>query len=311
VALLVERGLLRYDDPVASYLPEAPPFVRAVTLRQLLLHTAGIPDYLRLAQAVARGDSARGAGDARRVLRGITNGGVLELLRAHGAPDFPPGTRCRYSNLGYVLLALVVARAAGQPFRAFLGQHIFAPAGMHRTLVYDESRPPVPHLARAYRHGPDGYAPEEVRGYYELHTVGDGGIFSTVGDLFRFDRALGAERLLGARAQEEMLRPGRLSDGRPLTPPRALGWLVGEVPWVWLPPRRAGLPLPWVRFALRRRRFAFHPGGAGAYRAHFWRFPQARAALVVLSADGRLDVDASVRPLLELLLAGRVPPTAG
>jgi hypothetical protein len=66
-----------------------------------------------------------------------------------------------------------------------------------------------------------------------------------------------------------------------------------------------------VRFARRRLRFAFHPGGAGAYRAHFWRFPKARAALVVLSADGGLDVDASVRPLLELLLAGRGPPTAG
>jgi hypothetical protein len=58
-------------------------------------------------------------------------------------------------------------------------------------------------------------------------------------------------------------------------------------------------------------RFACHPGGAGAYRAHFWRFPEARAALILLSADGGLDVDAAVVPLLDLLLGGRVPPTAG
>src|ERR671932_2389904 len=68
MALLTERGLLRYDDPVADYLPEAPPFVRAVTLRQLLLHTAGTPDHLQLAHAaeesVAGGDSAGGAAGA-------------------------------------------------------------------------------------------------------------------------------------------------------------------------------------------------------------------------------------------------------
>jgi CubicO group peptidase (beta-lactamase class C family) len=329
VALLADRGLLRYDDPVEAHLPEAPAFARAVTLRQLLLHTAGMPDYLRLAHATFGGsvgaDSGRvpvGAEGTQRPLRVITNEDVLELLCGRGTPEFPPGTHWRYSNSGYVLLALVAARAAGQPFPTFLREQILAPAGMHHTVVYDVSRPPVPHLARAYRHGFDRYVPDaptpratrpaeyEPEGY-EVLTVGDGGLFSTAEDLFRFDRALDGARLLSARAQEEVLRPGRLADGRPITPPRALGWRVGAVPVVWFPPRRAGLALPRVRVALRRRRFAFHPGGLGAYRAHFWRFPQARAALVVLSADGGLDVDAAVRPLLELLLAGRTPPPAG
>jgi len=258
-------------------------------------------------------------------LHGITNVGVLELIRAHGALDFPPGTRSRYSNSGYVLLALVVARAAGQPFHVFLRQHIFTPAGMHRTLMYDESHPSVPHLARGYRLRPNGdYLPELARdpdgrfaaNTYQILTMGDGGMFTTAEDLFRFDRALDGERLLSARAQEEMLRRGRLSDGtplrRPMSPPQALGWRVGEVPRVRLvrvAPPGVRFALPRVRFALRRMRFASHPGGAGAYQAHFWRFPEARAALVLLSADGSLDVGASVVPLLDLLLTGRVPPT--
>ena len=266
----------------------------------------------RLLAAATRRGTPR-AERARQILHGITNEGALELVRAHGALDFPPGTQYRYSNSGYVLLALVAARAAGQPFPVFLRQHLFAPAGMHRTLVYDELCPPVPHQARAYRHGPDGYAPETVRGDYELHTVGDGGLFSTVGDLFRFDRALDGERVL-SRPRAGRDAPAGPPLGRPpdqaapsATPSARLARRRGAPGVVPAAPR---LALPRVRFALRRRRFAYHPGGAGAYRAHFWRFPKARDALVVLSADGGLDVDASVRPLLDLLLAGRAPPPA-
>lgn len=123
IMLLAVAGRLGYDDALPRFFPELPAFARPITVRCLLHHTSGLPDYFQLSQ---RRDLAE--------LAGFTDEDVLAWLCRLATPDFRPGERRQYSNAGYVLLAMLVARAADQPFHRFLHERIFAPLGMARTL---------------------------------------------------------------------------------------------------------------------------------------------------------------------------------
>jgi CubicO group peptidase (beta-lactamase class C family) len=117
VMMLAEKGRLRYDDPVARYLPALADATPAITLRHLLTHTSGIPDVGDL--GIDRPD--------------LLERDVIAAVRGQHANFTPPGRRYRYSNTGYNLLAMVVEKVSGQRFDDFLQQSIFAPLGMRRT----------------------------------------------------------------------------------------------------------------------------------------------------------------------------------
>jgi arabinooligosaccharide transport system substrate-binding protein len=159
IIMLVEQGRLSYDDHLSTFFPEFPAYGGSVTIRDLLHHTSGVPDYFGLISNTAD----------------LTNQRILETLIRQKEPEFPPGERHQYSNSGYVLLALIVERVTGEPFHRFLKEHIFEPLGMKRTLVYDESKPAIRDKAHGYTHSEDGYKLDDYRPLGE----GDGGIFST------------------------------------------------------------------------------------------------------------------------------------
>ncbi|KLD62722.1 serine hydrolase domain-containing protein [Dyella japonica] len=180
ILLLAERGKLSLDDHVRHWLPELPAAHEQITLRQLLSHAGGLIDYEDLMPANATAQ--------------ISDADVLRMLAAEPRSYFPPGTAYRYSNGGYVLLGLVVERASGQPLPDFLAQNIFQPLGMRHTLLYVRGGPEVAH--RAY-----GYS--EENGHWSRTdqsptsaTRGDGGIYSSIDDLARWDAALYDHRLL-------------------------------------------------------------------------------------------------------------------
>ncbi|MFI4946836.1 MAG: serine hydrolase domain-containing protein, partial [Burkholderiales bacterium] len=130
VMLLVRDGRLRYEDTLLAVLPGFPDYARAVTIRHLLTHTSGLPDYETLMDENEKTGAARWTPE-----RQIRDDEVRGLLEKATQPRFAPGTRWAYSNSGYVLLGLVAARAAGRPFGDVLRERIFAPLGMTRTLA--------------------------------------------------------------------------------------------------------------------------------------------------------------------------------
>jgi CubicO group peptidase (beta-lactamase class C family) len=273
VMLLAEGGQVRYDDGVRRFVPELPPYADQVTVRHLLYHTSGLPDYFQLS---TRPDLAE--------LTGFTNADVLRWLGRLEALDFPPGERRRYSNAGYVLLATLVARAAGRPFHRFLQQRIFGPLGMARTLVYDEAGPVVPQLAPGYF---GGTAPDENayrRWDYNLRTAGGGGIFSTIDDLYRWDQALYTERLVSAAALRDAWTPGRLNDGTAFG--YGFGWEIG---------------------AYRGRRQLAHSGNLAAYHARYLRLPDARWSVILLANADRVNAVACA----ERIAARCLPEASG
>mgnify|MGYP001247403063 CR=1 FL=1 len=268
IMLLAEAGQVSYDDALPRFFPEFPVYGRAITIRSLLHHTSGLPDHFQLS---ARSDLAE--------LTGLTNQSVLDWLRRREAGDFPAGERRQYSNSGYVLLAMIVARASGQPFHRFLRARIFAPLGMRHTLVYDESKPAVSRLAPAYApvDTPDGDGYR--RWDYNLLTSGGGGIFSCIDDLYRWDQALAKEQLVSAATFREAYTPGHLNDGSEFG--YGYGWEIGQ---------------------FRGRKQIAHTGGLASYHTRFLRYPDERLSVIVLGNTDRVDAVASAQQIAALYL---------
>ncbi|WP_368564613.1 serine hydrolase domain-containing protein [Pseudoxanthomonas sp. UTMC 1351] len=180
ILLLAEDGKLSLDDPVKRWLPSLPAAADAVTLRHLLSHTSGLIDYEEVMPEDLTGQ--------------LRDADVLRILEGENRGYFAPGSQYRYSNSGYALLALVVGRASGQDFASFLRQRIFQPLGMDDTVALEEGRSTV--ARRAY-----GYS--EIDGRWTRTdqsptsaVLGDGGIYSSLDDLAKWDAALYDERLL-------------------------------------------------------------------------------------------------------------------
>jgi len=200
VVLLVHDGRLHYDDPLTRFFPDFPDYGRGITVRHLLTHTSGLPDYEDLMEGGPWSESHQ-----------IQDDEVLALLKRQGAPKFAAGARWAYSNSGYVLLGLIVGKVSGMPFGDFLSRRIFGPLHMDRTLVYVRGRNSVPN--RAYGHSVEGGKLVEADQSATSATHGDGGIYSNLEDLAKWDGALASHTLTGPGEMRAALTPVRLADG--------------------------------------------------------------------------------------------------
>jgi CubicO group peptidase (beta-lactamase class C family) len=273
VALLAEDGRLGLDDPVRKWVPELPAWADGIAVRHLVHHTSGIRDYLTLWSL-----SGRSVGDE------VPEAVALDLIARQQATDFAPGARYSYSNSGYFLLSVIVARASGRSLRDFAAERMFGPLGMTGTGFHDDRRRIVPRRAEGYE--PDGRGGHRlVRTSFAL--VGDGGLLSTVEDLLRWERNFSANRLgAGGDALVRLVTtPGRLAGGQPLD--YAFGLIVGE---------HRGLPT--VR----------HGGSFIGFRAELLRFPQQELAVAVLCNEATADAGGLAERVAAVYLGDRMEP---
>jgi CubicO group peptidase (beta-lactamase class C family) len=184
ILLLAEDGRLSVDDCARKWLPGLPAAAAEITIRHLLTHASGLIDY----EDLLDGETTRQLHDAD----------VLSLLEAEDRRYFPPGTRFRYSNSGYVLLALIVARASGADFASFLRERIFRPLRMRNTVAFEAGVSAVPH--RAYGYSAANLAWVRTDQSPTSATQGDGGVYSSIDDLAQWDAALYDDRLLRAES---------------------------------------------------------------------------------------------------------------
>ena len=183
ILLLKQDGKLRLEDPVRKWLPQLPASDDKITLYHLLTHTGGLIDYEDLVPP-------------SRTTQ-LNDADVLSMVASQHRLYFEPGSAHRYSNGGYVLLGLVVERASGMDLADFMKKRIFQPLGMEHTLMYEHHRGPQV-SDRAY-----GYS--DINGNWTRTdqdttsaTRGDGGIYSSIDDLARWDAALYTDILLNA-----------------------------------------------------------------------------------------------------------------
>ena len=240
VLLLAEDGRLRLDDRARRWLPSLPQAADAVTIRQLLTHTAGLIDYEDVMQ------------DA--VATQLHDADVLVLLESHDRTYFAPGSGYRYSNSGYALLALIVERASGQSFASFLRDRIFLPLGMHETVAFEQGVSTVANRAYGYSETQGTWVRTDQSPTSAV--LGDGGIYSSIDDLARWDAALYDDRLLAAESRRLAFAPATPTEDPEVE--YGFGWrITGETLW--------------------------HSGETIGFRNVIVRYPRRRLTVVVLS----------------------------
>lgn len=197
VMLLVHDGKLHYDDKLTDIFPEFPDYGKTISIRNLLNHTSGLLDYEDL--------MPRHEGVSEEKIPQIQDEAVLELLERQKTTRFSPGTKWDYSNSGYVLLGLIVEKKSGEPFGQFLRDRIFVPLRMDQTLAYQKGKNEV--SQRAFGHTPDGKGWRETDQSPTSATLGDGGVYSSVSDLAKWDHALRDHTLLSEAEMQPALTP--------------------------------------------------------------------------------------------------------
>jgi CubicO group peptidase (beta-lactamase class C family) len=206
VMMLVHDGKLRYDETLSQIFPEFPAYGKTITIRNLLNHTSGLPDYEELMEAEEKTHGKRWSAEKQ-----IRDAEVLQLLEKQSAGKFPPGSRWEYSNSGYVVLGLIVAKASGKSFGDFLQTRIFEPLKMDHTLVFEKGKNLV--ADRAYGHTKVGDTFAQTDQSSTSATLGDGGVYSNLEDLSKWDDALRNHTLLSEKEMQPALAPAQFSNG--------------------------------------------------------------------------------------------------
>jgi CubicO group peptidase (beta-lactamase class C family) len=206
IMLLVHDRKLGYDQTLTEIFPDFPAYGKNITIRNLLSHTGGLPDYEDL-----MGAEEKTKGPIWSPEHQIQDDEVLALLRKATTGKFSPGTSWSYSNSGYVVLGLIVARASGTSYGDFLLSRIFVPLHMDHTIVYKKGKNEV--ASRAFGYSKEGDALKETDQSSTSATLGDGGIYSNLEDLAKWDDALRNHTLLSEKEMQPAFTPVKLNDG--------------------------------------------------------------------------------------------------
>jgi CubicO group peptidase (beta-lactamase class C family) len=271
IMLLVRDGKLRYETRLPEIFPEFP-YGHRVTIRHLLNHTAGLPDYEELMDR---------SGKQWTPEHQITDSEVFDLLKEAPALKFAPGTKWSYSNSGYVMLGLIVAKVSGTPLDEFLTERIFKPLRMRNTIAYIKGKNSV--VDRAFGHVKDGDKLIERDQSSTSATLGDGGVYSNLEDLATWDTALRNHALLSAAEMREALTRVRLADGS--TP----HWDSGPGDTDPLHGKPVQYGFGWFLDAYQGHERMWHYGDTTGFQTSIQRFPKDDLTIVVLC--NRTDID--------------------
>jgi CubicO group peptidase (beta-lactamase class C family) len=217
IMILEEQGKLNYDDDFQKFLPELK--YEGITIRHLLWHTSGIPSYMDFMPKHGFGDDDE-----------YINDDVLKTMaKHHPEREFEPGEQYKYSNTGYLLLASIVERASGISFVQFIQQNIFDRVGMSSsTIPFGKNQfVDMANRVRGYNRKDDGGYVDNDYIDFDYDVYGDGGVFSNVIDLFKWNEALVTEKLVTKDTIQEAYKPYVLNDGS--VGDYGFGWSVSEV----------------------------------------------------------------------------------
>lgn len=246
IMLLKADQRLDFDDELVKYIPELP--YKKVTIRHLLHHTGGLPNYMYLVDKYWNSETHP------------DNEDVIGLMAKYKLPVFfQPGARYDYSNTGYVMLASVVERVSGMSLNEFLQRRVFGPIGMKNSYVYSSADTSI------VKNHIDGFRALK-RGYTRIADtknngpVGDKGVCSTLGDLYLWDQALYNGSPIPFEILEEAFLPAQSNAGK-------------EIPY---------------GYGFRLRNFEnepviYHNGVWEGFRTNFHRYPLHRNTIIVLN----------------------------
>lgn len=269
VHLLAQEGKLALTDDVRKYIPEMHDFGEVITLQMLLNHTSGLRDNVSLL-----------AIEGRRVDDVISEDEAFDVITRQSGLNFPPGSRYRYSNSNYVLLAKVVERVSGMKFSDFLRQHVFVPFGMSHTSLVTDPVSVTPN--RAYGYSWTGqFTPQTAAD----STYGSSGILSTVTDLGVWSSKFWKGSTATPEVFAAMTKPGMLRDGIPIT-------------------YASGLHAE----SFHGMHYVEHTGAVPGFRSDLLVFPAQRLSIILLANTEDLDANRLAFSIADIYLRDEYPP---
>lgn len=249
IMLLDQRKKLSLDQRLTDFFPGFPAYGRNITVRHLLNHTSGLVAY----ESILEKQTPPQFTETNQV----KDRDVLELLKQQSVTYFPPGSQYRYSNSGYALLALIVESVSHTSFAQFLKKNIFAPLHMKNSLAYEKGISVVRNRAYGYTRREKGF--ERTDQSATSAVLGDGGVYSSVSDLFKWDQALYGGKLVRPEMLKQAFTPAVLADGK--TTAYGFGWEIGTY---------------------RGLKTLSHGGSTMGFRTRIMRFPEQRFTVIVL-----------------------------
>jgi D-alanyl-D-alanine carboxypeptidase len=243
---LEEQHKLAVTDAACKYVPECPDSWKAITIHQLLSHTSGIPSYTDTPDFVKP-----------KMMRVPLSPVEILMLSKDKPLDFPPGEKFHYDNSGYIFLGAIIEKVSGEKYADYLKKHIFGPLDMQDS-GYDESTAILKNRAAGYRPTASG----ELRNaeYLDMSLpYAAGSLYSTVRDLYRWDRALYSDKVLTKASREKMWTPVKNN--------YAYGWAINT----------------------RGHKQIAHGGGINGFATFIARYPDDDTVVIVLSNNERAN----------------------
>ena len=237
---LQERGKLSVSDLACKFIDDCPEAWKAVTIHHLLSHTSGIPSYTSMPEF-----------PKPQFMRLPLKPLEILMLTRNKPLDFQPGEGYLYDNTGYLFLGCIIEKVTGGSYAKYLQTHIFEPLGM-KNSGYDDTRAILKGRAKGYSIGPQGLRNADYLDMSLPHAAG--ALYSTVRDLYLWDRALYTEKVVSKKSYDSMTRVVR----------RDYGYGLGLAP------------------AFNRKQVA-HGGGIHGFSSWIGRFPDDDAVVIVLS----------------------------
>jgi CubicO group peptidase (beta-lactamase class C family) len=264
VMMLVEEGKIGLDDSITKYFPDAPAAWKPVTVRNLLSHTGGFTDYPK-------------DFDFRK---DYTEADLFKIVAAIPLA-FPPGTKWKYSNLGYLTLGILIHRVTGEFYGDVLKERIFVPLDMETTRIMSEADI-IPNRAAGYRLV-KGQVKNQEWVSPTLNTTADGSLYFSVLDLAKWDAALYTEKLLKRSSLDEMWTPVKLNNGQPNSGHYGFGWEITNP---------------------HGHRLIAHQGSWQGFETQISRYVDDKLTVVVLTNLGGADPEKIATGVAQIYLSG-------
>ena len=269
IILLAEKGKLSLEDTLKSIFPDFPEYATKITIRHLLNHTSGVRDYLQIAYLKGLGDDDF-----------YSDEDIMQWLVHQSHLNFDPGEEYLYSNSGYWLLGQIVNKVAGINMADFAQKEIFEPLGMNNTHFHNDHTQIVKNRA-------SGYAPGDNDDYKismtTLDMIGDGGIFTTINDVKKWDDAFYDPTVLRKSFWQEMTKQGILNNGEIID--YASGLMIG-----------AYKGLKTIR----------HGGAFVGFRAELLRFPKEQLSIAIFANRADANPSSKANQVADILLKGKL-----
>ena len=244
IMILKQRGQLNYEQTLTEFFDGFPTYGSSITVRHLMNHTSGLIDYFSLIPDTTT-----------EQLKDLD---VLELMRLQTTTYFVTGSEYRYSNSGYALLALIVETISGLSFAEFLDINIFTPLGMNGSIAFEEGISTIDNRAFGHSYNNNEYILDDQS--LTSAVLGDGGTYTSIQDLYKWDLALNNSNLIDQDIIVEAFTPGRLNNGEEID--YGFGWVLDSY---------------------RGKERTYHTGSTRGFKNVYQRYPELELSISILT----------------------------